>query len=373
MKNKLINFAYFLLLLILPILSCREKISSPDAQFTLKGKVIYNNSALAGAQVNLDSTANYSAVTDAEGNFSISNVSEGAHKLTVYKSLPDSNFTEINKSVTVNSDLELSDLLLPKAVFLYPLTNVTSSSIVLTWSPTDAADFREYKVYRHTTRGLDETTSTLVYVATTIHDTSFTDTELFESTQYYYRIFVMNEYGKLGGSNIESSKTPDKNLIKNGDFESFDNFNKPTDWITENNVWSVSNQKFQSGGYGLRGEVNSYLYEIGGASLRQYIPYTSLVTGKQYTFSFFYNIENLDGNSALKVSLGTNIQTGSSSIISTFIDNTAPSGWQKFSFAFTAPQLTEDLVISCYVNVNIPYNNELWLMWLDNFELERAE
>ncbi len=371
MKAIFVNSLLILTLLI--SLSCQDKISEPDTKFTVKGKVLYNNSAIINAQVSLDKAVNYSTNTDAEGNFVINDVPKGTHELTISKNLNDGNFTEISQTVAVTGDVDLSDLKLPKAVYLYPLQNVTSSSVDISWSPTDAIDFREYKIYRHTSPGLDETTGTLVYVATSITDTSFIDTELFESTTYYYRVYVMNEFGRLGGSNIASSKTLYKNLIKNGDFELFNSANVPTDWLTENDIWYVNNQHFQSGNYGLRGERNSYLVELGPpASLRQYIPYTSIVAGKQYTFSFYYFVENLAGNSTLKVSLGRTVQDASS-IIYQFIDGSTQPGWQNFSFTFTAPQLTEDLVLSCYVETNVPYNGEPWLMWLDNFELKRTD
>ena len=373
MKNITINYVFFLLFIILPMLSCSDKISDPVTEFTVRGKVLYNNSALVNANVSLDKTANYSANTDTEGNFEISNVPKGTYEMKISKNLSEGNFTEINQNVAVTGDLNLSELQLPKAVYLYQPSNITSSSVGVFWSPTDAIDFREYKIYRHDTPGLDETTGTLVYVATSINDTSFVDTELFESTTYYYRVYVMNDFGRLGGSNIASSKTLIKNLIKNGDFESYDDFKRPTDWLNENDIWYVSDQNFQNGNYGLRGERNAYLVELGpGASLRQYISYTSIVPGKQYIFSFSYDVENLGGNSTLRVGLGRNVQD-QYSICYDVIDATASSGWQNYSFTFTAPTLNEDLVVSCYVETNVPYNGEPWIMWLDNFELKRTE
>lgn len=361
-----------LIIISLALISCNEKISEPEGYFIVSGKVIYNNSVMPNAQVSLDKKANYSAVTDSEGNFSIENVPKGNYELTISKNLEDGSFTEINQQIAVTGDLTFSELLLPRAVHLYPLQNVTSSSTEIFWSPTDAIDFREYKLYRHTTPGLDETTGTLIYVATSINDTSFIDSDLFESTIYYYRVYVMNEFGKLGGSNIVSSKTLLKNLIKNGDFELFNSSNRPIDWLTTTDVFFVSNQNVQNGNYCLRGERNSYLVELGPpASLRQYIPYTSIIPGKQYTFSFYYKVDNLAGNSTLKVALGRNVQDAYS-IFYYDIDGNTPEGWQNYSFTFTAPQLTEDIVLSCYVQVNIPYNGEPWLMWLDNFELKRA-
>jgi len=370
---KSISIKLIAVLIIISMIGCDEKISDTDSKFTVSGKAVYNSNPLADAKVSLDNISNYSTYTDGDGNFKISNVPEGNYNLTISKNLPDGNFTEIKQNVAVTENTNLSDLKLPKAVYLYPLTEITSSSAKIVWSPTDANDFREYKVYRHTTPGLDETSGTLIYVATAINDTSFIDSELFESTTYYYRVYLMNEYGRLGGSNINSIKTLYKNLIKNGDFELFNSTNEPLDWLLENDVWFTSNQNFQSGKHGLRGERNTYLVELGPpASLRQFIPYTSIVPGKQYTFSFYYKVDSLAGNSTLKVSLGRNVQDAYS-IFYYDIDGNIPAGWYNYSFTFTAPQLIEDLVLSCYVQVNIPFNGEPWLMWLDNFELKRTE
>lgn len=143
--------------------------------------------------------------------------------------------------------------------------------------------------------------------------------------------------------------------------------------VNHNGCFFVSDQNFQSGAYGLKGERNSYLVELGpSASLRQYIPYTSILPGKQYKFSFFYNVENFGGNSNLKVSLGTNVQQADK-IIYYYIEGPGTNGWQNFSFIFTASQLNEDLVLSCYVSTNVPYNGEPWIVWLDNFELKQTE
>ncbi|MEJ2196927.1 MAG: carboxypeptidase regulatory-like domain-containing protein, partial [Ignavibacteriaceae bacterium] len=332
--------------------------SEPESNFTVSGKVVYNGYALSNALVSLDNIANYSTTTDVDGKFVIPNIPKGNYQLSVSKNLAEGSFTEITKNVAVNVDLDLTELILPKAVFLFPLSNVTSSSCELFWSATDAVDFREYKIYRHTTPGLDETTGTLIYVATSISDTSFVDRDIFEATTYYYRVFVMNEYGRLGGSNIESTKTLNRNLIINGDFELFNSKNEPLDWLLENDVWFTNDQNFQSGAYGLRGERNSYLYELGpGASLRQFIPYTSIVAGKQYTFSFHYYVENLGGNSTLQVALRTRDQSSTIFIYDYFITGQSTTGWESKAFTFTAPTLTQDLVVSCFVGVNIPYDS----------------
>jgi len=69
-------------------------------------------------------------------------------------------------------------------------------------------NFYEYKIYRHYHTGLDENTGTLIHVSTSADDTIFndigTDLEygLTPATTYYYRVYINNNFGRLGGSNI---------------------------------------------------------------------------------------------------------------------------------------------------------------------------
>ena len=89
--------------------------------------------------------------------------------------MEDGTFIERATDISVFADVFLDALRLPKAVFCYDPTNVSANSATISWSATDAADFREYKLFRHTTSGQDETTGELVHVATEIQDTVFTD------------------------------------------------------------------------------------------------------------------------------------------------------------------------------------------------------
>ena len=83
--------------------------------------------------------------------------------------------------------------------------NLGSDLIRLIWNSTNASYFKEYKLYRHTNPDFDETTGTLVHTSTAIIDTQFTDNIPDPQIPYYYRVYYMNDYGKLGGSNIVSS------------------------------------------------------------------------------------------------------------------------------------------------------------------------
>jgi len=213
----------FIVAFIIITLSCNKNTTGTSNKYTVSGTVYYNNSPISKATVSIDKKANFSIQTDDSGNFTISNVPEGEHSLTVNKIFNNGSFVENSSNIIVNSDLNLNSLMLPKAVILNPPANITDESMTLSWTMSEANDFREYKLYRHITSGLDETTGTLVHVSTAINDTVFTDQNLDPLTTYFYRVFIMNEFGRLGGSNIVSDTTKNKNYIWNGNFEKQEN------------------------------------------------------------------------------------------------------------------------------------------------------
>lgn len=186
--------------------------------YSVSGIVVQNGEPLARASVSIDNNLNYSTITDDNGSFNISDVPKGMHTILVKSSLDDGSFVQNESEIYVNNDILLNSLALPAPVSIAVPDTIDSESIELTWTKSTASDFREYKVYRHTTTGLDETTGTLCYVTVARNDTSFTDQGLDPLTTYYYRVYVMNEYAKLGGSNVVSATTLNRNYILNGSF-----------------------------------------------------------------------------------------------------------------------------------------------------------
>jgi phosphodiesterase/alkaline phosphatase D-like protein len=77
----------------------------------------------------------------------------------------------------------------PTAVTLNDLSNLTSSSVDLSWSQNQDGDFASYKIYRDTSAGVD-TNDTLVTTITNQGTTSYTNTGLSPSTTYYYKVYV---------------------------------------------------------------------------------------------------------------------------------------------------------------------------------------
>lgn len=215
----------YLLISLLLFLGCSEKSTEPNDAFTVSGKVTNTQGPVANAEVSVDSSVNWETTTDNDGEFKISGVTRGEHLLKYGYTNTDGSFVEIEEDLTVNEDIVLNNLRLPIPPHLEDPTEVGVNSILLKWNSTDALDLREYKLYRRNTPGLDETTGELIFVSTSRNDTTFTDTELFSGQTYYYRVYIMNEFGSLGGSNIVNAQTIIGNIIPNGDFEDLNSLN----------------------------------------------------------------------------------------------------------------------------------------------------
>jgi len=93
----------------------------------------------------------------------------------------------------------------PPAVFLGPASPDSGGSVVLNWSQSTAHDFASYRVYRDVIPTVG-TASTLVVEIDERDVNSFRDTELEASTNYYYRVFVMDD-GENPGPMSSGSNT----------------------------------------------------------------------------------------------------------------------------------------------------------------------
>ena len=196
---------------LLALVGCEDTSSSVQNQYQVSGVVFQSGVPAVDIVVSIDDDDALTISTEASGEFIFSGVPAGMHELKIYKSFSSLAKSQIGSSgdsysvrtydIEVTSDLNLDNLVLPTPVFLFEPE--IDSTVVIKWTHSDAVDFREYKVYRHTSSGLDETTGTLVHVSTSQLDTSFSEnTQELEADTYYYRVFVMNEYGRIGGSNI---------------------------------------------------------------------------------------------------------------------------------------------------------------------------
>jgi hypothetical protein len=170
----------------------------------VSGVVRFRDNPVAGAQVGL---AGQEQVTSATGEFRFTGVPAGRQILDVRHAVDaDGVFVGERRFVNVGGG-ESPDVRLPEPVTLHAV-EVAIDGARLSWSPFSGAGFREYKVYRGLTRGLDENTGELVFVSTQASETEafipFTPASFIPGAELFYRLFVMDEYGKLAGSNLES-------------------------------------------------------------------------------------------------------------------------------------------------------------------------
>jgi hypothetical protein len=175
--------------------------------FKVGGVVVRQGRPVEGVAVSIESLAGGTTRTDAHGAFTIANVPIGEYELSLSEQDEGQAFGALTTPITVTQNLDLPDLLLPQPVALESPSKVTGGSMSLSWMPSESQSFREYKLYRHLSSGLDETTGTLVHVGTAVDDTTFVDEGLKGDEKYFYRVFVLDDYGLLGGSNVVSATT----------------------------------------------------------------------------------------------------------------------------------------------------------------------
>ncbi len=94
----------------------------------------------------------------------------------------------------------------PTAIVLEDPSDVTATSMVLSWSQSQAADFHAYRLYRDEQLEVDEG-ATLVHSIGDVGLTDFLDTGLIPNTTYYYRVYVEDEWGFATGSNVVTATT----------------------------------------------------------------------------------------------------------------------------------------------------------------------
>lgn len=216
--------------MVLSATSCGEKDNVNTNTYTLTGKIILNNLPEKDVEVSVDGKLNWKTLTDSNGNFELNNVSEGEHRLDIYKSFDNGVYSQKSEEIAVYENTDFASVLLPSPLTLSPAFNITSNEIGLKWSKANPEDFYEYKLYRKEDEGIDENTGELIYVGTSINDTIHTDTDLFPEKEYYYRVFLRNQFGNLGGSNIVSGTTLQEELIPDGSFELID---------SNTNYWNI--------------------------------------------------------------------------------------------------------------------------------------
>jgi hypothetical protein len=293
MKNR------FIILMILVIIFSCKKNDNGVPGYTLKGTLKSINGSVSNTDILLEGATVYHTKSDDNGNFEIKGVEKGMYTLNCKQDSNDSSFTGNSVKLKITNDTVISNLELPKPVIMFNPKNVTSSSVDVSWSKCNSQGFYEYKVFRKEDSGLDETTGKLIHVATEADDTIFTDNSLAESTKYYYRVYVMNNYGKLGGSKIVNIQTVKGNYVTNGSFETFDTNLIADAWTYNNSDPSfdfknyakvINDTSLPDGSYYLSIDIPVYHYALSFGDIYQQINNTYIQSGVKYELSVWVKI-----------------------------------------------------------------------------------
>ncbi|MEX1002455.1 MAG: fibronectin type III domain-containing protein [Crocinitomicaceae bacterium] len=257
----------------------------------------------------------------------------------------------------------------PGEVVLNQITQ-DANGVQLSWSASSDQAFQSYKVYRHKSSGIDQSTGNLIHVETDINGTSFTDSDIDYSETYYYRIYVTSDNGVSPGSNIESISTQTISLVSNGSFES--GVTVPTDWsLVENNInepqndISIDNTTAADSAQSLRFYHNSST-GCWEQWIDQNVALSDLTPNGTYEFSFNYKSNTTFNQSGM----GFRLYNGSYTVNIQIPLPTFPGDdvWYSYSSQFVLPDNlgSTDLTLSLhFCNQGIGY----W--WIDNVAVEK--
>lgn len=284
-----------LFVVLISIFACQKDAQKTD--FKVSGTLKTGENPIANAIVDIDGLEQYKTTTNSEGYFEITNISAGKHSLNTKKRDNDNSF--IQKSYDIefqNDDINFQALLLPNPVLIDSIIlDSTTNIATIKWNKSYAEDFREYKLYSHSTSGLDETTGLLEHVTIDINDTVKT-IQLESLSLQYFRVFVLNDYGQLGGSNIVSVTTNNINLINGGDFDSTDDLYY-WDWeATGEFIISNENTHDGAGCLNIWSEIDTVNNNLSGTidrwptyKWKLYTP-IELEKNRDYQISFWYKL-----------------------------------------------------------------------------------
>ncbi len=369
------NIVLLLSCILLFISNCKENPQATDETYSVSGSVEYAGFYKENVSVVIDNKINWTTTTDNSGYFNIQNVSAGNHTLVISKENEDGSFGERSNAIAVYDDIVVDNLKLPNPVFMYDPAEVTANSVSLKWSPSIAADFREYKIYRHNTSGLDETTGTLAHVSTDIDDTLFVDTNLNPLQTYFYRVYVMNEYGRLGGSNIMQATTGNFNAIANGSFEIPDTYTQfPAEWAIGSVLASTCIEYDSTVSF--EGKYSLHFYalaeEYAFSMVEQIIDTDKLIAGARYEVSYWAKHDSLYSYHGSFTELYP--------VAYHMCEFTGPrdsSDWVRHSETLTIPADANPTHYSFQLSAFQIYNVTVPVyplnFWVDNVELSRIE
>lgn len=190
----------------------------------------------------------------------------------------------------------------------------------------------------------------------------------------------MNDYGRLGGSNIVSSATLNRNVILNGSFEEISSV-FPDNWST----WGpsgkfVSNSEYaQEGSKSIKIQLALEDWGLNSWGLYQQIDPNNFEQGRTYRISFWCKTDTLEEYESISCRFTKNNYWDGNEVIASlhsFVEGPrTASDWQDFSFTLTIPSvipsnyfLTFDLIRAGTMGYifELPMNS-----WIDNVSIEK--
>ena len=323
----------FLLSLLIATGCNKDNPSEPEGKYKVIGKIVLDDQPLVGATVQIDSILNWTTQTDEGGEFEISGVTGGKHLFTTYKQIVDEKVVAKRDYILVSEDVtDVGTITLPTPPQMYAIdsTNVSWEIVPLYWSRSIDPEFREYKLYRRDTPGLDETTGELIFVSTSISDTHFVDTKFETGRTYYYRVYILSAFGKMGGSNLVHVQTPLRNFVQNGGFEQTHDGIHPDYWEHAFNPpqadFRIDSMTVVEGKYSVQcqREDSQYL----GATFKHTINGENLTPASKYRISVFMKSET---NESLYFLLRDYKE------LHIYEPNNSNTEWKEFSREFVMP------------------------------------
>ncbi|MBF0430578.1 MAG: fibronectin type III domain-containing protein [Fibrobacteria bacterium] len=109
-------------------------------------------------------------------------------------------------STASNLITDSTDNTVPEAVTLHKPYNVTSATVELSWTESDAADFSLYQIYSSTSSNVSNLTGTLKGEISKKSTTSYVVGGLSKNTKYYFIVYVFDNHDSAA-SNVMSTVT----------------------------------------------------------------------------------------------------------------------------------------------------------------------
>lgn len=192
----------------------------------------------------------------------------------------------------------------------------------------------------------------------------------------------MNDFGKLGGSNIVSSTTLKRNVISNGSFEIVTSV-FPDHW----NTWGVQGKFSSSSEHAYEGnkslKINLSLTDWGVNSWGAYqqISPNLFEPGKNYRISFWCKTDTMEKYESISCIFSkNNYWDGNNNLASihNFVEGPrSESEWQYFNFSLSIPQEIPSNYFLSFMLIRAGTQGYVFnlpmIAWLDHVIIEKIE